>query len=503
MTQSVQRKMASGAIWMVLFKLVERSLGLISTLILARLLVPADFGIVAMAISFIAMAELLTAFGFDYAIIQTKDATESHFNTAWTCNVLLNLGVTALTLAMAWPIAHFYGKPEVVWVVCALAFGPLIAGAENIGVVAFRKELDFKREFRFQVSRKLIGFMVTVPLAFWLRSYWALVAGMLTSKIAGTAMSYMMHPFRPRFEMTRFRELFHFSRWLLFISLVNFLKERVSDFFIGRMHGPAALGSYNIAYELANLPTTEIGAPINRALLPGFAKLTTSDEVSDAYSLAVGVLAILALPAAAIIFSVAPFLVPVILGAKWLSAVPLMQVLAFNGALLLFHSSISAVLLGRGFAMRVGASNATHVGLLVVLLTVLSSQFGVVGAAYAALGASILATPVYLYQIHRALGVAPRVFLKAIARPLTAALSVALILHFALPAHVPDLGFVPTVVWLLLGSAAGVALYTTGVLGLWSLAGRPAGPERAVLDRLTSFLAPRFGGRFAKPQQPS
>ena len=91
MSSGLQNKMAKGAIWMVLFKLVERSLGLVSTLILARLLSPADFGVVAMAMSFIIMAELLSAFGFDIAIIQNQSATEEHYSTAWTCNFLLGV----------------------------------------------------------------------------------------------------------------------------------------------------------------------------------------------------------------------------------------------------------------------------------------------------------------------------------------------------------------------------------------------------------------------------
>lgn len=166
--------MALGAVWMVLFKLIERSIGLISTLILARLLLPQDFGTIAMAMTFIAMAELLTAFGFDIALIQNRDATVEHYNTAWTGNLLLGLSIAVVMLVAAVPIAHFYRKPELVWVIVCLAFGPLISGAENIGVVAFRKELTFRREFVFQLSRKLIGFCVVVPLAFWLRNYWAL-----------------------------------------------------------------------------------------------------------------------------------------------------------------------------------------------------------------------------------------------------------------------------------------------------------------------------------------
>ncbi len=503
MAQSIQRRMATGAIWMVLFKFVERGLGLISTLILARLLGPTDFGIVAMAISFIAMAELLTAFGFDIAIIQTPQATVEHYNTAWTCNVLLNLGVAVLMLALAVPIAEFYRKPEVIWVVVALAFGPLIAGAENIGVVAFRKDLDFKREFRFQLSRKLIGFAVVIPLALLLRNYWALVAGMLASKVAGTAMSYWMHPFRPRFALSKFKELFRFSRWLLFNNLVGFFKERSTDFFIGRLYGPASLGSYNVAYELAHLPTTEIGAPINRALLPGFAKMNPGDEVARAYASAVGVLAMLALPAAAVMFVVSPFLVPVLLGSKWLSAVPVMQVLAFNGALMLFHASISTVLMGRGFSKQVGFANACYLVVLVVFLVLFSEYFGVVGAAYAALLTTLVCSPVYLHYVHRCLGVRARVIFEAVSRPLAAALVTALVLQWMMPGYDAKHGVAVAAAWLVGGMMAGTLLYTALALLLWTLMGRPGGAEQVMIDRARAFVAQRWGvDRAAKQQQP-
>jgi O-antigen/teichoic acid export membrane protein len=196
MSDHIQRKMATGATWMVLFKLIERSIGLISTLILARILSPSDFGVIAMALSFIFFAEQLAAFSFDIALIHNQSATREHFDTAWTGNLLLGLSITLVMLLAAYPIAGFYRQPELVWVVCALALGPLISGAENIGVVAFRKELNFRKEFLFQLSRKALGFLIVVPIALIVRNYWALVVGILFSKLAGTAISYLMHPYR-------------------------------------------------------------------------------------------------------------------------------------------------------------------------------------------------------------------------------------------------------------------------------------------------------------------
>lgn len=496
--------MAHGAIWMVLFKFVERGLGLISTLILARLLAPGDFGVVAMAMSFIAMAELLGAFGFDISLIQNPSATREHYNSAWTCNVALGASITLLMLALAMPITEFYRKPELLWVVVALSLGPLIGSFENIGVVAFRKELDFRREFRYQVTRKFMGFIVVVPLAFALRSYWALVAGILFSKAAGTAISYLMHPFRPRLSLAMFRQLFVFSRWLLVNNMVSFLKERSSDFFLGRLGGAASLGTYNVAYELSNLPTTEISAPINRALLPGFAKMETTEQIERAYANAVGLLALLALPAAACMFALAPFIVATLLGAKWLDAIPLMQVLAFNGALLLFQSSMCSVLFGRGHPASVTLSNAIYSVVLITLLALFltfGQAMGVVGAAYAALTTTVLCTPLYLYQMHRCLGVSPRLFGRSIQRPLLGALAIVGLLQAGLPPYEPVLGFPATVGWLLAGTALAILAYVATVMLAWRLAGRPLGAERLAIDFARTQWTQRVGRRFMTDRQ--
>jgi lipopolysaccharide exporter len=492
MRQDIQAKMARGAMWMVLFKLLERSLGLISTLILVRLLSPADFGIIAMATSFIFMAEQLASFGFDVALIQKQDATDEHYHTAWTCNVLLGLLITLAMLAVAAPIAGFYSRPEVFWVVCVLALGPLLSGCENIGVVIFRKELQFRREFIFQLSRKVIGFLFVVPLAYFLESYWALVAGTLMSKLAGTASSYLAHPFRPCFSLAEIRGLLGFTKWLLFNNMVGFLKERSSDLFIGRLYGAATLGLYNVSYEFASMPTTELSAPINRALMPGFARISGDPAaMREAYATAIGMLAILAVPAATGIFAVAHFLVPVVLGNKWLEVVPLFEILAANGGLLLFHSSICTVLIANDYPDRVTVTNGLYVVIMLILLMALTPGFGVTGAALAALGASIFSTPIYLLQVRRSVGISAAVFMQAAARPLMAALAMAGLVRWFLPDWSPTMTVAVAAGWLIGGVMFGMVAYAAAILLLWLALGRPAGVERLLLERGRQLLARR------------
>lgn len=199
--QGIGRQMATGAAWMVALKLVERSLGVVSTVILARLLTPQDFGLVAMAMVFIAVVEILQAFGFDVALIQDQHASREHYDSAWVLNVLLACLGTALLVAGAKAVSVFYDEPRVQAILYCLAVGAFVQGFENIGIVAFRKELTFDKEFRFQLAKKVMGFVVTVSLALIYRSYWALVIGAVVGRVVGVVLSYSAHPFRPRFTL--------------------------------------------------------------------------------------------------------------------------------------------------------------------------------------------------------------------------------------------------------------------------------------------------------------
>ncbi|MHB8534198.1 MAG: lipopolysaccharide biosynthesis protein [Sulfuricaulis sp.] len=492
MPDNVQGKMMRGAVWMLLLKSIDQSLGFISTLVLVRLLSPTDFGILAIGLSFVAMAELLIAFGFDIALIQHPNPDEDHYHSAWTCNVILGSTITVILLAAAWPIAGFYHQAEVFWVLCALAFGPFFASLENVGIVRFRKDLQFRKEFTFRTSRRLITFLVTLPLAFWWRSYWALVAGILMTKLGGSLLSYVAHEFRPRFRMNKAKELFGFSKWLLINNIVCFFKDRSTDFVIGRWKGPRHLGLYNISSEIANMPTTDLSASINRALLPGFAKIETENELKKIYGNAMGILAMIALPAAAGIFSVAPFLVPVILGVKWIESTPLLEILSFNGAVILFHSSIGAVLIARGFPSDMTKTNVLYVLLLFTMLAAIVPTHGAVGAAYAVLGTAIIMTPVFLNLIKRRIGIGNMVFVRAIVRPGLASLLMALSVRWALPVYDRSMETGHAAVLLAGGVVLGITVYVGSIGLLWVLAGRPEGAERHVFERVRDTILKFF-----------
>ena len=248
-------KMARGAMWMVAWRLADRTLGLASTVVLARLLVPADFGLVAMATSVIALLELLTAFSFDTALIQNQRTERRHYDTAWTLGVVFGLFNGLVLVGFAIPASRFYAEPRLEAVLYCLAFTSLIGGLANIGTVAFRKDLQLGKEFQFQMTRRVIMVIVTVVLAILFRSYWALVIGTLVSSALGTVISYAMHPYRPRFSLAGWNDLIHFSKWLLLVNFLNFVQNRSVNFIVGKVSGAPSLGLYSIAYEISTLPS--------------------------------------------------------------------------------------------------------------------------------------------------------------------------------------------------------------------------------------------------------
>lgn len=487
--------MASGAIWMVLALLVQRLLGLVSTLILARVLIPHDFGIVAMAMSFVALLEMLGAFGFDVALIQKQTTDRRYWDTVWTLEIIVGLVIAGAMIAGSPLVAAFFKEPALVGVVSVLAIGSVAQGFQNIGLVAFRTEMRFDREFRFLTAKKLIAFGVTVPLAIILDSYWALVIGQTVSRIAGTALSFWVHPYRPRPSLGAWRELFHFSKWMLLVAFVSYLKERSSDWVIGRTAGPAALGAFNVSYELASLPSTELMAPINRAVFPAYAQLAkeSPEALRREYLSVIGMIVLMAVPAILGIAATAPLLVPVLLGPNWSQAVPVLMLLGFFGFTNVIQSNAQAAYLALGRADIPAKLITLHVVVQLCALIPLTYKYGVVGAAAAYLITAAVMIPMSLGVVLRMLKISIGAFLAKIWRPVAAAT----VMYFAVHEYLrysADAADLPGPLHLLLAIALGAVVYLAGTWLLWVACRRPSGAEQAALERAAQIAA-RFLSR--------
>lgn len=482
--------MAAGAAWMVLFKLSERVLSLISMLVLARLLVPADFGVVAIASSVLALLEVFIALGLDVALISRPDVTREHYNSAWTFKVLLGLAVALILLIISGPAALFFNEPRIADVIRVLAIGSFVQGLENIGVVDFRKELRFATEFRFQMAKRIIMLAVTLPLAFILRNYWALTIGAVTGRVAWVALSYLAHPFRPRFSLAKVRDLLSISGWLVLSSTLYYFREQSSNIALGRLAGPRATGLYTLSYDFASLPTQQLIAPINRAVLPGLVKLSAQPAELARSALTVFALtATLAIPAGAGLAALAPIIVPLLLGHQWLDAVPVLQLLALASSTTALLSSSWAAFLALQSPRTPALVDCGFVSILAVLLIVLCPRYGAQGAAAAALITAVLIVPVNYALLLRKLKLGLRAFPAIVMRPILASA----VMYFALRQPVTAMMSTSTprmIAALLALIALGAIVYLVVLTLLWILWRRPEGPETLALG----WIEPRLPG---------
>ena len=477
-------KVSKGAAWMILFKGVERSLSLVSVVVLARLLVPADFGLVAMAVSVIALVEIVSTFNFELAIIQRSNPTREYYDSAWTMNILAGTGGALLTAAAAWPASVFYSEPRLIGVMLILAGAWFIQGFENIGTVNFRREMNFSREFHFLFAKKLSGFIVTLALAFALRSYWALLLGTLFGRVFGVALSYALQPFRPRLSLEKRRDLMSFSGWIMANGLLYFLTTRLSHLVIGRLHGAGGLGLYTVASELANAPSTELVAPINRAVFPAFARMAEgSGRLKEGLVQTLAVLGLIALPACIGLAAVAEPLVHVVLGERWAGATPVVTVLAFAGVTQVVTSTNYLAYLALAKTYIPPIIGVIQTLALIPLLFALGGN-GAVGVAQAQLISSLIMLVPSFYFMRRLLDIHASDLLRALWRPTMACAGMWYAVTTMAEPVAALTGDGAIALQLLLLVLVGVVSYVAFVALLWLLSGRPGGAELYILDML-------------------
>jgi lipopolysaccharide exporter len=474
---------------MVAFKFLDRGIGLISTIILLRLLNPADFGLVAIAMTLIGALQLLFAFNFDVHLIQNTAAGRDQFDTAWTFNVLFGVACTVMLVGTAHWVSLFYQEDRLEALVYTLAVGCLVAGFANIGPVLFRREMRFDREFKFLLAKRLAPVLVTIPIAIWLRNYWALAIGQLTGTFAGVLLSYLVSDYRPRFCVKSRGELFHASKWLVVNNMLAFFNGRAAEFVIGKFAGVVGLGVYSVSSEIAAMPTNELVAPINRAAFPGYSALAKdNDALRNSFLAVISMIALFVLPAGIGIVTVADLLVPVVLGQKWLAAIPLIQILAVFGILTALQTNIGYVYLAVGRPRLITFVAFAQFITLIALLLPSAWRWGAIGAAWAFLCTAILMVPVNQLLISRQLQLSSGAYSARLWRPVVAS-SIMAVVILLLKQELPISNQTSAqLVSLLLAVGLGVLVYAATLYCLWRLASRPDGAEKICLIRLRNLL---------------
>lgn len=490
-------KVFSAAIWAVSLRFAVKSMALVNTIVLARVLVPEDFGLVAIVMAIYAFIQLLKNFGFDVVLIQKQNADDSHYDTAWTMQLLFGL-LTGLVMLVAAPyIANYYEDYRLESISRAIALLFVLNGAVNIGVVNFRKDLNFQLEFRFRATVKFLSVIVTISLALYLRSYWALVIGTIVAAMLELVMSYYMSRYRPGLTLRAWRDLMGFSSWLLLNSFVQFFNRRLQFLVVGKLVGVDSVGFLTISNEFASLPNGELVAAVNRATFPGYSKVSDDKNgLRKLYLQALGGIVMIGIPGSVGVAVLAPLFVPVILGENWLAVIPLIHVLGLAFALVSINTNAGYVFHAIGKPMVVTLNNVFRASILISSMLVFINMYGLIGAVYSTALTALVMFPVYFILLNRAIGLRLAEYLGAIYRPVIASATMYLaVCQFAYDQPFVDPAAAETASIFLMFQvvALGAVVFAVSLGCLWLLAGRPAGAEKTSLELIRSRLQTSAG----------
>lgn len=486
-TENLGKQVARGTAWVVALRIFVRLLGVISTIILARILVPEDFGLIALATVIASGLELFGAFNFDTWLVCQKDPSPDQYNTVWTLSVIRSIAMALLIAALAIPVSQFFDDPRLANILLILSFCTAFAAFQNVGIIEFQKYLQFEKEFQLLATVKVGSFLVTVGLAFLIKSYWALLWGIATGRILHLILSYWLHSYRPSFSLSHARELFEFSKWLLSASIFGFLYTQSHVFIIGKILGNQALGLYSVAQEISNLAATELLMPLRRVLFPAYSKMQNDvGELREAFLQTFSLILLLGLPIAAGLGLVAEPLVWVVLGNKWLEAIPLLQVLAFYGASSICIANQGPLLIALGYTKFL--SNLYGIGLLLQLPIAIwaALKWGALGVAYAVASIHFLLFIISLVVTLRCLNL--RLF-KVIGDTWKIWFALVAMALFVLLIQQSLSQQVGPILMLLFSVAAGVLGYCCSILLLWWLSDNRDGPDHMVVMFILSKLS--------------
>ena len=478
-TGTTLRKTAHGAGWIVAWRMVRRTLGLVNTLVLARLLVPADFGLVALGVGLSSSLDALSSLGVEDALVREAAVDRSLYDTGFTLNLLRGLGTAAILVAGAWPAADFFEDRRLVPVILVLAFCTVLGGLVNIGTVDYRRDLDFRKEFILQSLPRLAAIAATLTVALVWRSYWALLAGMLVNRVLATAFSYTMHPYRPALSLRRWRYLGGYSFWTWAIGVALTVRDRVAQFLIGRYLGLTDVGAFTVGAEIAILPITEFVGPLGRACFSSFAATRhNGGDGSEAFLRVVAFATLVSVPVTVGISAVADPVGRILLGRQWLSAIPVIQVPGAFSLTSVFWLLSEVMLSAYGMLTVMFRLSVIFAAVRAASLGYAVPIFGLTGAVYATAIASMAEHLTWFWVALRRFGIGVPSLLARVWRILIASGCMTVALYFSGLGWNFEAGRLPHLLAsLTLSVSVGAVTYAGPLLCLWWLSGRPDGPE--------------------------
>jgi len=459
--------------WVIGSKLASKLVDFASLLVLARCLGPADFGLVAMAMTTIFIVEAIFELPLSAALIRSAGIGDEILQTAFTLGLLRGLTIGTLLAAISWPIALLYGEPRLVGLICVLALAPVMRGLISPRMVMFARAMNFRPEVMMEVSGKVVAAIVAIAIAISTASYWALVAATVLGPMVMMAASYGMAPMRIRLTLKNWRIFSDLVGWNMLSQLISSMNWQLDRMILPRFVDAHSFGQYTISSDLVSIPFQALLYPLTRPLLAMLAA-GRQDSFGDAYLKVSGGVFLLMSPIFAFMACMAGPLVGLILGEKWADITPVFQALCLIAILRLPGSAMWI------FALLLNRLKSVTIRLMVELLAYVPlalagiALWGIAGAIVAKVGATIIATVTSMVLIRDFAGARIVDQLGVLYRPVISnGLAVMSVYYFA-RAHLFETG---VIVKLLASGGLFLTVYLGAAYCLWALVGRPGSFE--------------------------
>jgi PST family polysaccharide transporter len=401
----LSRRTAHGVLWSYGAFASSKLLTLVATAILARLLTPAEFGVVGFATVAITYLAIAQDFGLAGALIFQKERADRAAHVVFSWNLVLGVALFLVGMVTAPLAAQFFGEPEVTSLMRALCFSFLVSPLGAVHLILLQKELDFRRKMFPDVGSALAKGVASVVLAIAGFGVWALVLGHLIGVLVGVVVAWVVVEWRPRFAFDRdlTRSLLAYGLPLLLVDVIYVVTGNVDYLIVGRVLGAAALGIYTLAYRIPELLVLGVVSVLSRTLFPAFTKARDSmASLRRGFAGSIRYVVIFTTPICVGLFVVAEPLVLVMLGPNWLEVVPVLRVLAafaWVRSLMSNDGDVYKAMGKPGFLARI---TGLRLAILVPALLV-ATPYGLVAVAVALLIVTVLDKSLRIYLIARRL----------------------------------------------------------------------------------------------------
>lgn len=395
-----------GAGWLVASRFLGRFIDFFTLLIMARTLTPADFGLTALAMSCVAIVDMVLEIPVTQALVRLPHVDKAHLDTGFTLGVLRGFAIALLLLATAWPFSWVNGDPQLFPVILALAIAPIARGLASPGLVMFIRELGFLRNFLLEIGGKLAAFCLAIATLLLGGGYWALVVNFVAAPVFGCAISYLLAPYRPALSLSRLTDFAGFVGWFTCAQLASAVNWQFDRILLGLGGAKDALGRYAVAADLSVMPTQSLIGPALQPIMAAFARIKGEDQrLRLAFLKAARFSMLASVPCSLGIALASDLIVEVLLGPKWHGADWLLSLLSLSVMATPYFQTLYSLSLALGRPDVIFRLNLYDLAIRAPAVVVGFLQWDAIGIAAGRLVAAAIMAIVFLHWLRRLLAI--------------------------------------------------------------------------------------------------